>query len=230
MLSGCIAISGLWRGFALGAARISFFAEGITRVGRMRPMNILIVDDHPLVRVGLRTALQCAFPGVAIEECAALAEARGRLLAGPLDAVILDLALPDSSGTETYLALQHLCPGLPVIVVTGSDPRDLLASPALEGAAGVLSKADGPEAILSVLGELTSCEPETLNGTNRPVLTPRERDILVLCARGLQNKVIGRSLGISENTVRAHLASVFKRFGLAHRGAVKDFLERARIG
>ncbi|MCA3643278.1 MAG: response regulator transcription factor, partial [Methylobacterium sp.] len=66
-------------------------------------MNILIVDDHPLVRVGLRTALQCAFPGVAIEECAALAEARGRLLAGPLDAVILDLALPDSSGTETYL-------------------------------------------------------------------------------------------------------------------------------
>lgn len=230
MLSGCIAISGLWRGFALGAARRSFFAEGITRVGRMRPMNILIVDDHPLVRVGLRTALQCAFPGVAIEECAALAEARGRLLAGPLDAVILDLALPDSSGTETYLALQHLCPGLPVIVVTGSDPRDLLASPALEGAAGVLSKADGPEAILSVLGELTSCEPETLNGTNRPVLTPRERDILVLCARGLQNKVIGRSLGISENTVRAHLASVFKRFGLAHRGAVKDFLERARIG
>ncbi|MCA3612829.1 MAG: response regulator transcription factor [Methylobacterium sp.] len=196
----------------------------------MRPMNILIVDDHPLVRVGLRTALQCAFPGVAIEECAALAEARGRLLAGPLDAVILDLALPDSSGTETYLALQHLCPGLPVIVVTGSDPRDLLASPALEGAAGVLSKADGPEAILSALGELTSCEPETLNGTNRPVLTPRERDILVLCARGLQNKVIGRSLGISENTVRAHLASVFKRFGLAHRGAVKDFLERARIG
>ncbi|MCA3603435.1 MAG: response regulator transcription factor [Methylobacterium sp.] len=193
-------------------------------------MNILIVDDHPLVRVGLRTALQCAFPGVAIEECAALAEARGRLLAGPLDAVILDLALPDSSGTETYLALQHLCPGLPVIVVTGSDPRDLLASPALEGAAGVLSKADGPEAILSALGELTSCEPETLNGTNRPVLTPRERDILVLCARGLQNKVIGRSLGISENTVRAHLASVFKRFGLAHRGAVKDFLERARIG
>ncbi len=230
MLSGCIEISGLWRGFALGAARISFFAEGITRVGRMRPMNILIVDDHPLVRVGLRTALQCAFPGVAIEECAALAEARGRLLAGPLDAVILDLALPDSSGAETYLALQHLCPGLPVIVVTGSDPRDLLASPALEGAAGVLSKADGPEAILSVLGELTSCEPETLNGTNRPVLTPRERDILVLCARGLQNKVIGRSLGISENTVRAHLASVFKRFGLVHRGAVKDFLERARIG
>jgi len=199
-------------------------------VYRMRRLNILIVDDHPLVRVGLRTALQAAFPGVLVEECAALAEARARLLAGPLDAVILDLALPDSSGAETYLALQHLCPGLPVIVVTGSDPRDLLASPALEGAASVLSKADGPEAILSVLAELMSCEAETLDGTSRPVLTARERDILVLCARGLQNKVIGRSLGISENTVRAHLASVFKRFGLAHRGEVRDFLERARIG
>jgi len=196
----------------------------------MRRLNILIVDDHPLVRVGLRTALQGAFPGVSVEEFAALAEAKLRLLAGPLDVVILDLALPDSSGAETYLALQNLCPGLPVIVMTGTDPRDLLISPAFETAAGVLWKADGPEAILSVLAELMRCEPETLDGTSRPVLTARERDILVLCARGLQNKVIGRSLGISENTVRAHLASVFKRFGLAHRGEVKTFLDRAPIG
>ncbi|PPD13655.1 MAG: hypothetical protein CTY25_15170 [Methylobacterium sp.] len=196
----------------------------------MRQLRILIVDDHPLVRVGLRTALQAAFPAIVIEECATLAETRQILAAGPLDAVILDLALPDSSGPETYLELQRLCPGLPVIIMTGSDPRDLPGASALEAAAALLSKADGPEAILAVLAELTSQEPETRDGALRPVLTPRERDILILCARGLQNKVIGRSLGISENTVRAHLSSVFKRFGLAHRGEVRTFLERSRIG
>jgi DNA-binding NarL/FixJ family response regulator len=209
---------------------MSFSPEGIASVHRMRRLSVLIVDDHPLVRVGLRTALQGAFPGVSVEECAALAEAKAKLLAGPPDIVILDLSLPDSSGAETYLALQHMCPDLPVIVVTGTDPRDLPIAPAFEAAAGVLWKADGPEAILSVLAELMSCEPETRDGTSRPDLTARERDILILCARGLQNKVIGRSLGISENTVRAHLASVFKRFGLAHRGEVKTFLDRARIG
>lgn len=188
--------------------------------------RILIVDDHPLVRVGLRTAILAAYPGIEVEECAALAEALERVAAAPPDAIVLDLALPDSSGFETYLRVQGQCPGLPIIIVTGSDPAELGTSPALEAAAAVLSKTSGPEAILGILSSLMEKAPEAMSGSAASALTPRERDILILCAQGLQNKVIGRSLGISENTVRVHLARVFKRFGLSHRGEVKGFLER----
>ncbi|MCZ8181644.1 MAG: response regulator transcription factor [Beijerinckiaceae bacterium] len=194
-----------------------------------RQARILIIDDHPLVRFGLRTALQTAYPGIEVEEGASLAEAMTRVGPVPPDVIILDLALPDSTGVGTYLALQSRCPALPIIIVTGSDPAELRASPALDDAAAILSKASGPEAILGILSDLLSQEPGAITANGQPALTPRERDILVLCARGLQNKIIGRSLGISENTVRAHLASVFKRFGLTHRGEVKEFLERLGV-
>ena len=194
-----------------------------------RQARILIVDDHPLVRVGLRTALQTAYPGIDVEESASLAEAMARAASATPDAVILDLALPDSTGIGTYRAVRGQAASLPIIIVTGSDPAELRAAPELDDAAAILSKASGPEAILGILSDLLSQEPGAIPANGQPALTPRERDILVLCARGLQNKVIGRSLGISENTVRAHLASVFKRFGLTHRGAVKEFLERAGI-
>ncbi len=191
--------------------------------------SILIVDDHPLVRFGLRAALQASYPGIEVEECTALAEALGRADSAVPDAIILDLALPDSSGVETYLSVQRQYPCQPIIIVTGSDPDELRAWPEIEGATAVLSKASGPEAIIDILAELMAQVPETDPGSAAPAVTPRERDILILCARGLPNKVIGRSLGISENTVRVHLVSVFKRFGLSHRGEVKDFLDRSRI-
>ncbi|WP_284177250.1 response regulator transcription factor [Rhabdaerophilum sp. SD176] len=192
-----------------------------------RQARILIVDDHPLVRFGLRTALQTAYPGIEVEEGARLAEATARVSSNPPHAVILDLALPDSTGIDTYLALRNEAPDLPIIIVTGSDPTELRGAPDLDDAAAILSKASGPEAIIGHLSDLLPQEPGAFKANDQPALTPRERDILVLCARGLQNKVIGRSLGISENTVRAHLASVFKRFGLTHRGEVKELLERA---
>lgn len=194
-----------------------------------RQARVLIVDDHPLVRFGLRAALQGAYPGIEVDEGATLADAVALAGSAPPDAIILDLALPDTTGVETYLTLRDNVPELPVIIVTGSDPAELQASPALDSAAAILSKASGPEAILAILSELVPREPGAFNGHGPPALTPRERDILVLCARGLQNKVIGRSLGISENTVRAHLSSVFKRFGLSHRGEVRDFLARMGI-
>ena len=192
--------------------------------------RLLIVDDHPLVRVGLRTALLAAFPAGSVAEAASLGEARATLAANHYDAVILDLTLPDCEPASTYPAIRGCCPDTPVIIVTAADPRDLAEALAVQGAATWLSKASGPEAIIDAIGRLVAIAPEQPAGALRPVLTPRELDILTLCARGLQNKVIGRSLGISENTVRAHLASVFKRFGLAQRGEVKAFLERAGLG
>lgn len=196
----------------------------------MERVRFLIVDDHPLVRMGLRTALQAAISSAFIAEASSLGEALPLLVGCSYDAVLLDLTLPDSSGVETYQAIQKQCPETSVVVVTGENPRELSLSPQLAGAVAVLSKASGPDAILTVLSALVGHKSgEEKVDVAHPALTSREKDILILCARGLQNKVIGRSLGISENTVRAHLASVFKRFGLSHRGEVKGFLEQRGI-
>ncbi|OYU49314.1 MAG: hypothetical protein CFE31_08160 [Rhizobiales bacterium PAR1] len=196
----------------------------------MEQARFLIVDDHPLVRMGLRTALQAAISSALIAEASSLGEAFPLLVGCSYDAVLLDLTLPDSCGAETYQAIQKQCPETPVVIITGENPRELSQSPQLAGAVAVLSKASGPDAILTALATLVGHKSdEGQVDITRPALTSRERDILILCARGLQNKVIGRSLGISENTVRAHLASVFKRFGLSHRGEVKGLLEQFRI-
>lgn len=196
----------------------------------MKQVQILVVDDHPLVRVGLRTAILSAFPGAGVSEASTLSEA-GREIASQLhDAVILDLTLPDSRGIMTFRAVRELCPATPIIVVTGEPPEALTRAPAMKEAAAILSKTTGPDAILGVLRLLV--DPLAEGGMakpNQPILTPREIDILALCALGLQNKMIGRSLGISENTVRAHLASVFKRHGLSNRSEVKALLEKAGI-
>ncbi|MCA0407447.1 MAG: response regulator transcription factor [Proteobacteria bacterium] len=196
----------------------------------MGQARILIVDDHPLVRVGLRTALQAAFPAALLSEAATLAQAQACLAQTAHNAAILDLTLPDSAGIATLLALAEQCPGMPILVVSGTEPEALRGLPGAEAAAAVLSKGAGPDALIEVLGSIMATTPESpVDEAVRLVLTPREKDILVLCAQGLQNKVIGRSLGISENTVRAHLASVFKRFGLSQRSEVKALLEQAGL-
>ncbi|MCP8939506.1 response regulator transcription factor [Alsobacter sp. SYSU M60028] len=190
-------------------------------------LRLLIVDDHPLVRIGLRAAIMAAFPQAVLEEAQSIAEALACLRAADIDLILLDLALPDSRGHEGLAVLRAAAPGLPVVVLTGAADDDVRGACLAAGASAVVFKSNGPREVIEAIGRLVDAAP--MDGATRPGLTPRETDILILCAKGLQNKQIGRSLGISENTVRAHLASVFRRFGLASRGDVQALLERTGV-
>jgi DNA-binding NarL/FixJ family response regulator len=199
-------------------------------------VRVLIADDHPVVRAGLR-ALLSSEPGLAViaeagsgEETVALA-----LLHQP-DVVLMDLRMPGAGGLAAIRELSAEQPGVRVLVLTTYDSdADIL--PAVEaGAAGYLLK-DTPrdtlvaaifaaargETVLapSVAGRLVSRLRAGLpeSPAARGTLSARETEVLVLAARGLTNAQIGRELFVSEATVKTHLLRAYAKLGVSGRTA-----------
>jgi len=206
-------------------------------------MKLLIIDDHSIVRAGLAALL--SEPGVAIEvlQAGGAAEGMRQIDANPdLDAVFLDLNMPDVDGFAALDQIGKQRPELPVILLSSSeDPADVRRALAA-GALGYLPKSSSPQTMMSVLrlvlaGEvyvppLLLKEEPVANGKAdaRPqALTGRQGDVLCLLARGLSNKEIGRELLVSERTVKAHVTAVFKSLGVASRAQAVEAARRAGL-
>ena len=203
-------------------------------------MKILLVDDHTLVRKGLAQLLMSCMSDVEIVEAGDAEEADG-LLAGQTFAVALvDIRLPGRGGLDLLRDIRRDFPGLPVIIVTNYDNPEYVKAAMAEGAAGYLLKdatpADLSQAItvaMSGAGNVLSAravrnlfdESGSIRGGpngngHRQLeagLTRREADILELLAAGHSNREISRKLFLSEKTVKAHLASVFRKLGVTNR-------------
>jgi DNA-binding NarL/FixJ family response regulator len=207
----------------------------------MRPIRLLIADDHPVVRDGLRAMLatqpDMELVGEAATGTQAVAHARALLP----DVVLMDLQMPELDGPGAIASLRDQAPQVRVLVLTtyGTDADITRAVDA--GATGYLLK-DAPreqlfgairaaargESVLSpsvatrVLGRMRAPAEEALS--------PRELEILQAVARGLSNKDIGRQLYVSEATVKTHLLRVFSKLGVDDRtAAVTVALERGII-
>ena len=207
------------------------------------PVAVLLADDHPVVRQGLRTFLELQ-PDlrVAGEACdgAEAVDLAAELLP---DVVLLDLVMPEPAGAEVIRRIRAASPATKVIVLT-TFAGDAEIFPALKaGAAGYLLKDVGPaelaeairrvhagEALLSpkvaarVLRELAG-DPEPGAGP----LTPRELDVLRLLARGLSNKAIALELVVSEKTVKTHVSSILGKLGLGDRTQAALYAVRERL-
>lgn len=182
--------------------------------------KLLLIDDHSILRSGARALIERHVAGVEIAEAGSLAETL-QLLAGGFDAdvAVLDMTLPDADGETSLSTLRARYPTMPVIILSGSEgkERDMLARGA---AAFVPKKGDSLEIVSAihavVAGEVYVPgrleEQRALSG-----ISERQRVLMKLCGAGLTNKEIGRELGISDNTVRAHLAILFRRFGVKNR-------------
>jgi DNA-binding NarL/FixJ family response regulator len=207
----------------------------------MRPIRLLIADDHPVVRDGLRAMLATQPDMELVGEAATGTEAVERARALHPDVVLMDLQMPDLDGPAAITALREQAPEIRVLVLTtfGTDADITRAVDA--GATGYLLK-DAPreqlfgairaaargESVLSpsvatrVLGRMRAPAEEALS--------PRELEILQAVARGLSNKEIGRRLYVSEATVKTHLLRVFGKLGVDDRtAAVTVALERGII-
>jgi DNA-binding NarL/FixJ family response regulator len=207
----------------------------------MRPIRLLIADDHPVVRDGLRAMLATQPDMELIGEAATGTEAVAQAQAFLPDVVLMDLQMPDLDGPAAIAALREHAPEVRVLVLTtfGTDADITRAVEA--GATGYLLK-DAPreqlfgairaaargESVLSpsvatrVLGRMRAPAEEALS--------PRELEILGAVARGLSNKDIGRQLYVSEATVKTHLLRVFSKLGVDDRtAAVTVALERGII-
>lgn len=202
-------------------------------------MQILIADDHDLVRDGLRPILSKLDPDVQILECASFPDAI-RLAdenAG-LDLAVLDLRMPGMAGTNGVTEFLKRHADVPVMIISGYYRRQDVVDALHHGAMGFVPKTLGADAMLSAFRLVLSGEkfiPADVlpgGGTDesgmRPgdealgKLTGRERDVLGQLLEGLPNKAIGRALGIQEVTVKLHLRNVYRKLGAANRAhAVK---------
>jgi DNA-binding NarL/FixJ family response regulator len=205
------------------------------------PIRVLIADDHPVVRDGLRAMLATQPDMEVVGEATTGAEAVQRARALRPAVVLMDLQMPELDGPAAIAALRDTEPEVHVLVVTtfGTDADITRAIDA--GATGYLLK-DAPreqlfaairaaargESVLSptvasrVLGRMRAPAEEALS--------PRELEILGAVARGSSNKEIGRRLHISEATVKTHLLRIFGKLGVDDRtAAVTVALERGII-
>ncbi len=205
------------------------------------PIRLLIADDHPVVRDGLRAMLSTQPDLEVVGEAATGTEAVARAGALHPDVVLMDLQMPDLDGPGAIATLREQQPQVRVLVLTtyGTDADITRAVDA--GATGYLLK-DAPReqlfaAIRSAARGESALSPSVatrvlgrMRAPAEEALSPRELEILVAVARGLSNKQIGRKLYVSEATVKTHLLRIFAKLGVDDRtAAVTVALERGII-
>ena len=208
----------------------------------MEPVTILLADDHPVVRQGLRTFLELQEDMVVVGEAASGTDAVAQTEELLPDVVLLDLVMPGLDGIDAARRIKEVSPSTKVIVLT-SYADDENVFPAIRaGAAGYLLKdvepqqlADGvrrvqrgeallhPAIAARVMREVAEPRPD------RDALTAREVEVLRLVARGLQNKQIARELAIAERTVKAHVANILAKLDLADRTQAAVYAVRERL-
>ena len=188
--------------------------------------TVLIVDDHPVVRSGLRTVLDADPSLTIIGEAGTGEEALEMAGQHHPDVVLCDLRLGDGmDGIETTAAFRTLSPAPAVVILTTFD-RDVEIMGAVEaGAAGYILKDVAPEKIAEAIrragaGELVlspDLASRVLSGMRSPRLTEREIEVLQLLSTGATNKEISRALFVTEATVKSHIAHIFTKLDVDSR-------------
>jgi NarL family two-component system response regulator LiaR len=208
------------------------------------PIRVLLVDDHAVVREGLRALLELQ-DGIAIAgEAADGEEAIALTLELEPDVVLMDLVMPRLGGLDAMRALREQAPAARVIVLTSFLDDDMLMPALRAGAAGYLLKNADPQEVVRAVRTASAGEAllapavaarlvETLaaDGPDDPLerLTPREREVLVLIGRGFPNKLIARELDVAEKTVKTHVGNVLGKLGVSDRTQAAVLAVRAGL-
>jgi DNA-binding NarL/FixJ family response regulator len=202
-------------------------------------VKVLIVDDHALVRRGIGHVVRECFPEAEVVEASNAGSALEVMSAG-VEIALVDVRMPDSDGLELLHELKARWPDVPVIMLTSFDHAHYVRRALAEGAAGYMLKDATPEdleqaikvavsgggnvlspKVIQNLFEATGSETAAREGSrgtrSAGVLTQRETDILALLAEGKSNRDISRALFLSEKTVKAHLAAIFRKLGVTNR-------------
>ena len=214
----------------------------------MSVVRILVVDDHEVVRAGLRTVLEGVDDLSVVGEAATADEAVARARSLRPDLVLMDVRLGeggDAGGIEACRAIRSDLPEARVLMFSSFGEREAVVASVLAGAAGYLTKnvarAQLLEALRAVARGDSLLEPKVtgllldklkeLSAKERPPddpLSPREREVLALIAQGLTNRQIAEALVISEHTARNHVTNILDKLGLARRAQAAAYA--ARLG
>lgn len=208
-------------------------------------LSILIVDDHPLYRDALESALNLMFPECDIRKAKTLGDAITSCTDGfDPQLVMFDLKLPDVSGISGFRKLRATLPNALILVISSLASVDLVQSLIRQGAAGFLPKDASARKLKSVLSEIlngriyvpedyrtrdAACDEDALD-TEHPVLaelTPQQQRIMKLICTGKPNKQIAYELSLAEATVKAHITALLRRLGVRNRTQAVVLVEGA---
>ncbi|ADD43402.1 response regulator [Stackebrandtia nassauensis] len=191
------------------------------------PIRVLVADDHPIVRQGLKTFLDIQPDLSVVAEARDGDEALALIAAHEPDVVLLDLNMPGSDGAKVLTRLAASDHRAKVIVLTSVTEAVRVTEAVAAGAAGFLYKDIDPDslaqAIRSVADGQVIFAREAVTAMTAPApgpvaaLTAREREVLALVAAGRSNREIAKQLSVAEKTVKTHLSSLFRKLGVADR-------------
>ncbi len=199
--------------------------------------RFLVVDDHPLFREALQSAVLTAYPNAEVVEAASIEEAMAHIERRPgFDLALVDLSMPSVKGFEGVLQVRARFPGLPVVVVSGLEDPRIVAEAMNCGVAGFIpkssKKAELTDAIRRVMnGEVyvpasyaASTPPDKSGRAKKKefverlaTLTPQQLRVLGMIRQGLLNKQIAYELDVGETTVKAHVSEVLRKLNVASR-------------
>ena len=205
-------------------------------------VRVLIVDDHPVVRDGLRGMLDAQPDLEVLGEAANGHQALAAVARETPDVVLMDLRMPELDGVEATRRIRDGHPGVSVLVLTTYDDDTAILRAVEAGATGYLLKDAPREDLFAAVraaarGETTlapSVAAKLMRGLGREPdaegLTEREREVLALVADGATNRSIARQLHLSEATVKTHLVHVYAKLGVDDRtAAVTTALRRGLL-
>ncbi len=211
----------------------------------METTKVFIIDDHALVRYGLRMALETDGDFTVVGEAASGEAAIEALATTETDLVLLDLRMPGIGGVETCRCLMKENPALRVVVLTSFDDEEDVVAVLDAGAVGYLMKDASPAALLQALRDVGHGQTVLDSGVARrlvrannntatqsaeavPQLSERETAVLKLMARGFSNRQIANELWISEPTVKTHVSHILRKMEMTDR--TKAVVEAMRLG
>lgn len=190
-------------------------------------MNLLVVDDHPIFRQGLRMLLRTISGELQVDEAGDTTQALEIARARPCDIVLLDLKLPGINGMAALETFRDLLPGIPVVVVSGESEPGAVREAIERGAVGFIPKSLPPERFVEALTQVLDRKiylpaealrpPRGAASGSVPELTARQMDVVRRVVLGRSNKEIARDLGLSAETVKSHLTRAMRALDASNR-------------
>lgn len=204
---------------------------------KTKPIRVVLVDDSALVRQGIKAVLLAQTPSppiTVVGEASNVADAITTVASLKPDVVILDIRLPDGSGFDACKEILKRQPEIRVLVLTSFTNDSFIYDAITSGAQGYLMKEIDPQGLVQAIHDISSgksiLSPDVMAGVMRVVrgggpnedrslasLSAQERRVLALVAEGKTNKEIGLDLGLSDNTVKNYLVSVFDKLQVKRR-------------
>ena len=210
----------------------------------MKPVRVLIVDDHEVVRVGLQTVLSRQDNIEVVGEAATVTEAVTESCRLKPDVVLMDVRLPGGSGVDACRAIRDSCPNTRVLFLTSYQDDEAVLAAVLGGASGYLLKEVNAEGLVravhavaqgqSILDPVITqplltrmrSQEEEASEPQRTTLSNQQQRVLALVAEGKTNKEIGVSLELSDKTVKNYVRFIFQKMKVTRRAQAAAFFIR----